>query len=204
MPDTQWPRYQVFVQESHAEPHQDAGSVHATDPELALQNARDVFARRPQCVSMWVAPAACIYSRTAQELEELETGIGQDIDPGGVTLKSKGSEGKEQAWPAGVVTYCVFNKKKSAGTQTFAGLIEAASPAEALSKALSSLGRGKRALAWWVIPDSCVTRSDPDQVESMYAPAREKTFRLSTDFHTVSAMRTIRSGQETRKGRREE
>jgi len=30
------------------------GSVHAPDPQMALQMARDQFARRLECVSLWV------------------------------------------------------------------------------------------------------------------------------------------------------
>ena len=46
MTDTQWPLYEVFEQERPGQPHRNAGAVHAPDPELALQNARDVFVRR--------------------------------------------------------------------------------------------------------------------------------------------------------------
>jgi hypothetical protein len=38
-----------------------------------------------------------------------------------------------------------------------------------------------------------VTSSNPDEAASFYAPARDKTFRLSTDFHTLSTMRTIQA-----------
>ncbi len=69
--DTQWPRYHVFHQEGLDQPHINSGSVHATDGEMALQNARDVFARRPDCVSLWVVPAAEIQSLTADELERI-------------------------------------------------------------------------------------------------------------------------------------
>jgi ring-1,2-phenylacetyl-CoA epoxidase subunit PaaB len=41
-------------------PHEHAGSVHATDAEHALQNARDVYARRGEAVSLWVVPAEAI------------------------------------------------------------------------------------------------------------------------------------------------
>ncbi|MFN8574225.1 MAG: 1,2-phenylacetyl-CoA epoxidase subunit PaaB [Gemmatimonadaceae bacterium] len=56
MPDTQWPLWEVFVQEEQGEPHAHAGSVHAVDAEQALQNARDVYGRRG-ALSMWVMPA---------------------------------------------------------------------------------------------------------------------------------------------------
>ncbi len=73
MSDTQWNRYQVFVQESEGKPHLDYGSVHAPDPELALLNARDVFARRPDCVSMWIVPAEAIHVLTAENLRDRVT-----------------------------------------------------------------------------------------------------------------------------------
>lgn len=54
---SQWPLWEVFVQEEQAGPHLHAGSVHAPDAELALQNARDVYARRGPALSIWVAPS---------------------------------------------------------------------------------------------------------------------------------------------------
>lgn len=58
--DPAWPVWEVFVQEGDGAPHQHAGSVHATDAEMALQNARDVYARRGPVKSIWVVPTASI------------------------------------------------------------------------------------------------------------------------------------------------
>ena len=58
--DSQWPLWEVFVQLGLGEPHQHAGSLHAPDAELALQNARDVYTRRGAATSVWVVPAAAI------------------------------------------------------------------------------------------------------------------------------------------------
>lgn len=58
--DTQWPLWEVFVQEQQGAPHEHAGSLHAPDAEMALQNARDVYARRGRLLSIWVVPAAAI------------------------------------------------------------------------------------------------------------------------------------------------
>ena len=60
MADSQWPLWEVFTQEGRGAPHEHAGSVHAPDAELALQNARDVYARRGGVVSLWVVPAIAI------------------------------------------------------------------------------------------------------------------------------------------------
>lgn len=56
-PDNQWPLWEVFVREKQGAPHQHAGSLHAPDKEMALQNARDVYARRGRLLSIWVVQA---------------------------------------------------------------------------------------------------------------------------------------------------
>ena len=40
--------------------HVHAGTVHAPDGELAMQNARDLFTRRSEGVSIWVVQSADI------------------------------------------------------------------------------------------------------------------------------------------------
>lgn len=57
---SQWPLWEVFTQRANGEPHEHAGSVHAADAEMALQNARDVYGRRGQVVSMWIVPSSVI------------------------------------------------------------------------------------------------------------------------------------------------
>jgi ring-1,2-phenylacetyl-CoA epoxidase subunit PaaB len=58
--ETQWPLWEVFTQAGKGAPHEHAGSVHATDAEHAMQNARDVYCRRGEAVSLWVVPASAI------------------------------------------------------------------------------------------------------------------------------------------------
>jgi ring-1,2-phenylacetyl-CoA epoxidase subunit PaaB len=182
MPDTQWPRYQVFVQEKPGGSYEDAGSVHAPDLELALLNARDVFARRPECAGMWVVPAGRIYSRTQEELA---------------------ARGEVLAGPPGPAedpqTYYIFCKAKAAGTQTFLGSLQAAGPAQALERALIQFDFRPPPFVWWVVPAREVVQSDPQDASSFFAPARDKTFRMSTEYHTFSAMRAVKeTGSEGR------
>jgi ring-1,2-phenylacetyl-CoA epoxidase subunit PaaB len=54
------PLWEVFTQPSQGAPHEHAGSVHAADAEQALQNARDVYARRGEAISLWVVPSGAI------------------------------------------------------------------------------------------------------------------------------------------------
>ncbi len=62
-----WSLWEVFTQPSNGIPHQHAGSVHAPDAELALQNARDVYTRRGEAVSLWVVPSNAIVSTTPSD-----------------------------------------------------------------------------------------------------------------------------------------
>lgn len=52
--------WEVFTQAPGGAPHEHAGSLHAADAEMALQNARDVYSRRGQVVSLWVVPSSAI------------------------------------------------------------------------------------------------------------------------------------------------
>ena len=56
----EWPLWEVFTQAPGGKPHEHAGSVHAPDAEIALQNARDVYTRRGEAVSLWVVPSGAI------------------------------------------------------------------------------------------------------------------------------------------------
>jgi ring-1,2-phenylacetyl-CoA epoxidase subunit PaaB len=49
-----WPLYEVFIRTKGGLSHRHAGSVHAADDEMALQNARDTYTRRQEGVSLWV------------------------------------------------------------------------------------------------------------------------------------------------------
>ncbi len=46
--------YEVFVRPRRGLDHKHVGSLHAPDPTLALEYARDVYTRRGEGVSIWV------------------------------------------------------------------------------------------------------------------------------------------------------
>ena len=74
MDNNQWPLWEVFVQSKPGLSHKHAGSVHAPDAELALQNARDVYSRRGEGINIWVVPANAITASTPEE-------VGSFFDP---------------------------------------------------------------------------------------------------------------------------
>lgn len=56
----EWPLWEVFVRSKSGLHHRHCGSLHAPDATLALQNARDVYTRRGEGVSIWVVPSSAI------------------------------------------------------------------------------------------------------------------------------------------------
>ena len=57
---SEWPLWEVFIRGQHGMSHRHVGSLHAPDAEMAIRNARDVYTRRNEGVSIWVVPAAAI------------------------------------------------------------------------------------------------------------------------------------------------
>ena len=54
------PMWEVFVRQRRGMSHGHAGSLHAPDAETALLNARDVYTRRSEGVSVWVVPSSAV------------------------------------------------------------------------------------------------------------------------------------------------
>ena len=67
----EWPLWEVFIRSKSGLDHRHAGSVHAADAEMALENARDVYTRRQEGVSIWVVPSAAITASDPQDSGEL-------------------------------------------------------------------------------------------------------------------------------------
>ena len=60
MTEARMPLWEVFVRPRNGLAHRHVGSLHATDAEMALQNARDVYTRRGETFSIWVVPSNVI------------------------------------------------------------------------------------------------------------------------------------------------
>ncbi|MCG8350995.1 MAG: hypothetical protein MI924_24765 [Chloroflexales bacterium] len=171
MPDTQWPRFEVFKQDSPQEPFRSIGAIHAPDSEMALLNARDVHVRRPDCVGLWVVRADAIYSRTAEELVQT---------PEETAPLIADTDGAPQ-------TYYVFQKTSQRRSMTFVthvGEVIARTSHEALDKARVAFPAGD-VFVWWVCPAAAITRSEPEWEDSWFAPAKEKTYRQQAFYHNV-------------------
>ncbi|GAB2724329.1 MULTISPECIES: 1,2-phenylacetyl-CoA epoxidase subunit PaaB [Halomonas] len=67
----EWHLYEVFVRSKHGLNHKHVGSVHAADDEMAMENARELYTRRNEGVSIWVVPSAIITASASDEKEVL-------------------------------------------------------------------------------------------------------------------------------------
>lgn len=59
-----WPLWEVFIRSKQGLSHKHAGSLHAADAEMALENARDVYTRRSEGISIWVVESKHIHAST--------------------------------------------------------------------------------------------------------------------------------------------
>jgi len=66
-PERSWPLWEVFIRSKRGLSHNHVGSLHAPDAEMALRNARDVYTRRMEGVSIWVVPSAVITASSPDE-----------------------------------------------------------------------------------------------------------------------------------------
>ena len=65
--ETHEPLWEVFIRSKRGLSHNHVGSLHAPDARMALRNARDVFTRRMEGVSIWVVPSAAITATSPDE-----------------------------------------------------------------------------------------------------------------------------------------
>jgi ring-1,2-phenylacetyl-CoA epoxidase subunit PaaB len=176
--DTQWPRFEVFKQDTPEQPYQNIGTVHAPDAEIALLNARDVYGRRPNCHSLWVAPEKAILKVTAEELANPQ-------------MQQKLVEVQAASGTEPTKTYKIFQKLSQKRSMTFVnhvGEVEAASGEQALVKALQKFAEPE-VWVWWVCPAGAITASEPGVEDSWFAPAIDKVYRQQSYYGKVKRKR---------------
>ncbi len=66
-----WPLWEVFIRSKQGLDHKHVGSLHAADATMAIENARDVYTRRMEGVSIWVVESKHITASNPEEAGEL-------------------------------------------------------------------------------------------------------------------------------------
>ena len=66
-----WPLWEVFIRSKQGLDHKHVGSLHAADAQMAIENARDVYTRRMEGVSIWVVESKYIHASSPDEAASL-------------------------------------------------------------------------------------------------------------------------------------
>jgi ring-1,2-phenylacetyl-CoA epoxidase subunit PaaB len=65
----QWPLWEIFIRSKQGLDHKHVGSLHAADAQMAIENARDVYTRRQEGVSIWVVESKFIHASNPDDAE---------------------------------------------------------------------------------------------------------------------------------------
>ncbi|MFC4262835.1 1,2-phenylacetyl-CoA epoxidase subunit PaaB [Ferruginibacter yonginensis] len=66
-----WPLWEIFIRSKQGLDHKHAGSLHAADANMAMENARDVYTRRQEGVSIWVVESKHIHASNPDDAAAL-------------------------------------------------------------------------------------------------------------------------------------
>lgn len=64
-----WPLWEIFIRSKQGLDHKHVGSLHAADAQMAIENARDVYTRRQEGVSIWVVESKYIHASNPDDAE---------------------------------------------------------------------------------------------------------------------------------------
>lgn len=67
MSNKDWPLWEIFIRSKSGLAHKHVGSLHAADAKMAIENARDVYTRRMEGVSIWVVQSSNIVASSPDE-----------------------------------------------------------------------------------------------------------------------------------------
>lgn len=71
MSKSNWPLWEIFIRSKSGLAHKHVGSLHAADAKMAIENARDVYTRRMEGVSIWVVPSSEITASSPAEKDAM-------------------------------------------------------------------------------------------------------------------------------------
>lgn len=69
MAQNEWPLWEVFIRSKQGLDHKHVGSLHAADAQMAIENARDVYTRRQEGISIWVTESKYIHASNPDEAD---------------------------------------------------------------------------------------------------------------------------------------
>lgn len=71
MSNREWPLWEIFIRGKQGLDHKHVGSLRAADATMAIENARDVYTRRSEGVSIWVVESSKIIASAPEQADSL-------------------------------------------------------------------------------------------------------------------------------------
>ena len=172
----QLPTYEVFVQAKVPRPFKHEGGVHATSAEMALVFAKEQYSRRGICSGIWVALTKDII---VTDLTDNNEDIYDQFE------EQDASTGDE---------YNIFHMTKRGTQHSFAGVVNAGTPEQALACAKKNIERKKPVLNVWLVKTSDMRRTTAED-EAMWKTTPEKLFREAIDYKTSDKLKAFKEEQ---------
>jgi ring-1,2-phenylacetyl-CoA epoxidase subunit PaaB len=69
--ENDWPLWEIFIRSKNGLDHKHVGSLHAADATMAIANARDVYTRRQEGISIWAVESTNIHASNPDESDSL-------------------------------------------------------------------------------------------------------------------------------------
>ncbi len=66
-----WPLWEIFIRSKQGLHHKHVGSLHAADATMAIENARDVYTRRSEGISIWVVESKDVTASSPDAADSL-------------------------------------------------------------------------------------------------------------------------------------
>lgn len=71
MSTKEWPLWEVFIRSKQGLNHKHVGSLRAADEVMAIENARDVYTRRSEGISIWVVESQHVFASEPNDADSL-------------------------------------------------------------------------------------------------------------------------------------
>lgn len=71
MSNQEWPLWEVFIRSKQGLNHKHVGSLRAADEVMAIENARDVYTRRSEGISIWVVESKHVFASEPNDADSL-------------------------------------------------------------------------------------------------------------------------------------
>ena len=71
MSNSEWPLWEVFIRSKQGLNHKHVGSLRAADEVMAIENARDVYTRRSEGISIWVVASSKVFASEPGDADSL-------------------------------------------------------------------------------------------------------------------------------------